>query len=159
MNLKYFFKKMYWSAKVGRHIDKETGKDIPEPNVVKMPRKEGLNAWEDELVYIIIDASNQAQEANSVATIVVNTYNRETKRTLYSESFPIVKNTRFGLGAWNVIKKATEFRTDYGCTQEFKGALYGMSLEFDPVLSDNLIVVGEVGKNPIIIEVLDLLET
>jgi hypothetical protein len=33
-----------------------------------------------------------------------------------------------------------------------------MNLEFDPVLQDNIIVVGEVGKNPIIIEVLNLLE-
>lgn len=158
MNQKFFLKRMYWSAKPDFHVDKDNGTEVSQPTKHRMPPRGEVKKWEDELVYLILDASNQSQEANNAATIVVNTYNRETKQTTYSESFPIVSSSRFGLLVWDIIKRATDFKLDYRSPEEFKGTLFGMNLEFDPVLQDNIIVVGEVGKNPIIIEVLNLLE-
>lgn len=158
MNSRFFLKRMYWSAKPDFHVDKDRGTAVSEPVRYKIPPRGEVKNWEDGLVYLILDASNQSQEANGAVTIVVNTYNRETKQTTYSESFPIVSSSRFGLLAWQLIKRTTDFKIDYRSPEEFKGSLFGMSLEFDPVLQDNLVMVGEVGKNPILIEILDLLE-
>ncbi len=158
MNSRFFLKRMYWSALTGKHVNKENGAQVSEPIMPKMPPRGQINKWEDGLVYLILDASNQSQEANGAATIVVNTFNRETKLTTYSESFPIVANSRFGLLAWDIIKRVTDFKIDYSSPEEFRGSLFGMTIEFDPVLQDNLVVVGEIGKNPILIEILDLLE-
>jgi hypothetical protein len=148
---KYFFKTIYWSAEPGKFVKKFTGEATSTsprtPNLISGTTRE----WFETLVNTIIDASNISQEANGVKPIIFNAYNRTTKETSFSESLPFVSEIRVGERVWTMLQTSDRCRnfTDY------TAKLFSMDIKFDPMLDSNCAIVGEYGKNPVLITVLD----
>lgn len=153
-NSSHFFKTWFWSKTIGRFVNKETGKEIRNCDhdiLVPGPLYYGtVSEWYDMLIDMLFDASNNIQVENKIKPYSVVTFNRETKRTSYVECYSPVEIITVGTTAWDVLNKTKRFVK----TTEFAGSLDGkINIRLDPMYPNSAIIVGEYGKNPILISV------
>ena len=151
---KHFHKKIYWSCATGKFVNKFTGEESrSRPTTLAGPPAftGTVNDWNRTLLFTIVDASNISQDANGTKSVVFSSYDRRTKLTAFYESLPAVSEIKIGEFALKYLETFEEFKK----LSDYTGKLFAMDVKFDPMLSPNLIIVGEYGKNPILIELLD----
>lgn len=154
-NLSHFLKTWFWSKTLGHFIDQETGKEIKQnKNYLSVgPIYTGTaSEWCDIFVDLLFDASNHVQLENNVKPYSIASFNRETKKTSYVECFSPVQKITVGTDAWETLYNSKRFSKQ----TEFTGSIdEKIQICFDPMYSNSVVVVGEYGKNPILISVVD----
>jgi hypothetical protein len=148
-----FFKTWYWSRIPGKFIDKETGKEPERTVLTPGPMYTGtVREWAEFLGQMVSDASNYIQVENGVNPYTVIAFNRQTKTTSYVECYSPIKQITTGLNGKTILERCIIYRF----VNEFSGTLNEKTeVKFDPMYPDDVLVVGEFGKNPILIKVID----